>query len=294
MRKDLFKVIVERPRSGGFTDGSSRRFRNDEERGGKIGMKRGYGNNKKWLNENLAPLERWLRSNIGRPWNKVYSEISANLDRRHTVQDHIFLHIGDFVERELTLIGGKLFQSESWNGRMIPLKEIRQPMYVDPRTGILRVNSGRLTRRQRYVAERAREKAELDARRRDIGDMLQLHKIDGCWYEIELEIIPYPVPQVAVKGTLQTFYPRVWDHVRKAYVGRVPNNCGDRTLYGKCWLYAKRKRQLSAAELRRHRLTNDNADFKVGVVAFGRRPRRARGHSVYSPIQFALPPQANC
>src|SRR5438309_9686382 len=31
----------------------------------------------KWLNENLAPLRRYLESNVGRPWSKVYAEIRS-------------------------------------------------------------------------------------------------------------------------------------------------------------------------------------------------------------------------
>ena len=53
-----FKVIVERPRlvnSNGYSrDG--RKFRNDENTPGRLGMKRGYTRRPKWLNENLAPL----------------------------------------------------------------------------------------------------------------------------------------------------------------------------------------------------------------------------------------------
>ena len=34
----------------------------------------------KWLNENLSALRRYLVRNVGRPWSKVYGEISAVLD----------------------------------------------------------------------------------------------------------------------------------------------------------------------------------------------------------------------
>ena len=46
------------------------------------------------LNENLAPLRRYLHAQVGRPWNKVFSEICC-IDRRNTVQQHIHQHIGD-------------------------------------------------------------------------------------------------------------------------------------------------------------------------------------------------------
>ncbi len=61
MREDMFKVIVERPRLLKSTvycaDG--RNYRNQEDAPTRFGMKKGYGNTK-WLNENLAPLQRFL------------------------------------------------------------------------------------------------------------------------------------------------------------------------------------------------------------------------------------------
>ena len=57
----------------------------------RLGMRAGYGY--RGLNENLAPLRRYLHAQIGRPWNKVFSEICAGIDRRNTVQQHIHQHI---------------------------------------------------------------------------------------------------------------------------------------------------------------------------------------------------------
>ena len=53
---------------------------------------------RKQLNEYLNPLVRYLEKNCNRPWDKVYSEISKNMDRRGTVQNHIFEHLFDYVE----------------------------------------------------------------------------------------------------------------------------------------------------------------------------------------------------
>jgi hypothetical protein len=69
MRSDMHKVIVERPRMRrGDTAyrADARVWRNSEEVPHKIGIKKGY-TDRKWLNENLAPLKRFLRSQIGRP-----------------------------------------------------------------------------------------------------------------------------------------------------------------------------------------------------------------------------------
>jgi hypothetical protein len=75
MREDMFKVIVERPRRGGrMRTRTGRIFRASEEVSSKLGMKQGYFD-RKWLNENLSPLKRWLESQANRPWDKVYSEL---------------------------------------------------------------------------------------------------------------------------------------------------------------------------------------------------------------------------
>jgi len=41
---------------------------------------------------------------LGRPWNKVFSEICAGIDRRNTVQQHIHQHIRDFIAIEVGVL----------------------------------------------------------------------------------------------------------------------------------------------------------------------------------------------
>jgi hypothetical protein len=75
MREDMYKVIVERPRRGKEGDATAARLRKDFDGTMRLGMRVGYGYRS--LNENLAPLRRYLHAQIGRPWNKVFSEICA-------------------------------------------------------------------------------------------------------------------------------------------------------------------------------------------------------------------------
>jgi len=51
----------------------------------------------KVLNENLAPLRRYLERQVGRKWDKVYAEISAQLRPTSAVQQHVRDHLHDFV-----------------------------------------------------------------------------------------------------------------------------------------------------------------------------------------------------
>ena len=50
---------------------------------------RQYGWNAKEFSDLINPLKRYLRSCIGRPWNKVHSELSQKLDRRSISGSHI-------------------------------------------------------------------------------------------------------------------------------------------------------------------------------------------------------------
>src|SRR5437588_7713875 len=98
MREDMPHVIVERPRRGGGRVRKGR-ARPLEDLPSKEGMRRPYkqSGDYKELNENLAPLRRYLEHQVGRPWNKVYSEISRHLCADNPVQQHVRDHIRDFV-----------------------------------------------------------------------------------------------------------------------------------------------------------------------------------------------------
>ena len=48
----------------------------------------------KSLNENLSPLYRFLDKSVGRPWDKVFAEIKANIDSRQVIGYHVLQHVG--------------------------------------------------------------------------------------------------------------------------------------------------------------------------------------------------------
>jgi hypothetical protein len=92
----------------------------------------------KWLNENLAPLRRFLRTQVGRPWDLVRSDIAAHLRRTSAVQAHVFEHLADYVRTDVTLVEG--IPHGGRYGRFEPLYCVRGRMllWVCPRTGLLR------------------------------------------------------------------------------------------------------------------------------------------------------------
>ncbi len=143
MRNDMFEVIIERPRincRGGKKGRREERTERAFDRAPKqLGMSRGRGT--KYLNENLAPLRRFLARHAGRPWNAVRSEMNAVLSMRSAVQKHVLDHVRDFVEENPIMIDGKPFRHAAWGGEHRPLEcHPRWPkFYVCPRTGLLRM-----------------------------------------------------------------------------------------------------------------------------------------------------------
>src|SRR5690606_36781262 len=125
MRKDMAKVIVEGPRVGraavGLRAGRTRVVEDDDgepiraARGGRASQ-RDKPEKTKRLNETLNPLRRYLQAQVERPWNKVYSEISANLKPTSTVQQHERDHIEDVVAINTRTREGVVMVTPRWGG----------------------------------------------------------------------------------------------------------------------------------------------------------------------------------
>ncbi|MET3377121.1 hypothetical protein ABIC89_006202 [Variovorax boronicumulans] len=253
MRDDMDKVIVERPRGGWRVQGDGRPWRNSPERGSHLGMKRGL-QHPKWLSENLQPLKRWLHKQVHRPWDKVYAELCSGIDRRSTVQAHIFLHVDDFVARDAVLCDGEVrVRPYRWGTRDgVPLHEAPGvELFVHPVTGILLPN-------RRLREARAARRVDRAARRGDtpyavfhvIDETTQWHCVDGCWFEVVLAKFPERA------GTAQA-EPRCYDVLRRCMVTRcgaaqrsAPGLPTHFDMYGRHDVYAVAKRQLSRREVR--------------------------------------------
>jgi hypothetical protein len=146
MREDMAQVIVERPRIKPFNTRKGRRQALDDLPTHE-GMRRAQAlrGDRKQLNENLAPLRRYLESQVGRPWNKVYAEIAARLRVDNTVQQHVRDHLRDFVA---------ITPRRNISGWRAPIDGGLwwQRLYVDPVTGLL-------CRTDKLPEERARRRA---------------------------------------------------------------------------------------------------------------------------------------
>lgn len=146
MRWDMFEVIIERPRLGGSWGERKGRRREKTDRAfdrapTKLGMG-AYGKTKH-LNENLAPLVRFLRGSVGRPWDKVRSEICAGLSMSSAVQKHVMDHVKQFVEVNPRMIDGVAHEPTTFGGANGVFRPIGafgwwRVFYVCPKTGLLR------------------------------------------------------------------------------------------------------------------------------------------------------------
>jgi hypothetical protein len=261
MREDMYKVIVERPRHGRYMKSEHPCPQDLEESPNHEGLRKRH-RYRKSLNENLNPLKRFLAKQVNRPWDKVFSELCANIDRRNTVQQHIHQHIDDYVARKVIEFNGELYSARSWGGPQPLSNYWRAELYVDPVTGILRKNIFR----ERSLAERKRSlllaNDTSSQYRRILDTNHQLHRLDGTWFLITLATVP---EKPAKKGPDKPRYrlPIPMDVIRKKAAWDCPcwrdeeNIRSNQSLFGNCELYAAAKRQLNSHELKRYKLHNN-------------------------------------
>ncbi|HWA01699.1 MAG TPA: hypothetical protein VG841_15430 [Caulobacterales bacterium] len=146
----MAKVIVERPRRGrgwakAAKPGRSRVVLDDDGNPLPVRASTNKPARTKELNENLSPLKRYLASQVGRPWNKVYSDISEHLKPSSTVQQHVRDHLEDFVAIKCRNRDGVLYYVGRFGGES-ELGAYGPHFFVHPRTGILKRNPKRRRR----------------------------------------------------------------------------------------------------------------------------------------------------
>ncbi|WAS92676.1 hypothetical protein [Nannocystis punicea] len=231
----MYEVIIERPRTGGGWGGEGRREemrrRADPEHAPvREPISRGRGS--KQLNENLAPLRRFLLSRVGRPWDAVHSEIAATLRVTSAVQKHVLDHLRDMVYTNVMKVGDRLYERGSGGVREI-FGHRWTPVYVCPETGLLKKVPPRPAR---YKPPVTRDVVPIDGG-------AQYRRIGGQWYRITLMPIPagphwldlHDVLLGALRGLGTTWQmtATLLEH------------------YGRSDRYATEKRQIGKKELRR-------------------------------------------
>ncbi len=182
MRYDMNKVVIERTRRGG-KGGQRRTFERvsrprikdfldcgteNDQRPQKESMRKKHvvNGDPKEFSDLLGPLEKFLLSCVGRPWNDVWSEICKVLKGNSLQAAHIKGHVKQMV-------GGIPHSGESYfSGDWF--EPSYSPVYVDEE-GILQKGLDSRYRRPKKVYRYFRE-----------SDTVEYHKLNGAWFRVEI------------------------------------------------------------------------------------------------------------
>jgi hypothetical protein len=199
MRADMGKVLVERPRLGrrraerwpgkGYRKGLKKCFEAGDCPPEREGMKRSYGFGTKSFNEHLSPLRRFLDSNVGRPWAKVYSEICRHVDRGNVVQKHILTHLFDYVVTNVILINGEPCRGTAYArqyGEPVRTSARYHQWYVCPKSGLLR--------KSRHVPRKRKLPWPEPPRTVKLNNKQVCVERNGSWELISVALIAHPRP----------------------------------------------------------------------------------------------------
>lgn len=180
MRSDMGKVITERPRSKSNLPtakfGKSIAWRGWEEDYAEPKYASGakgtlYGWEEKQFTDVLGPIYKFLDAQVGRPWNKVYSELSQVLDKRKLTHKHVFDHVEMYVERHVRMgHDGQYYPTNAiftWNAV--------KGLFVCPRTSLIR----------RQVP-RKEVRPEKPPQRLEVSKDEIYEKQGGIWYRLTL------------------------------------------------------------------------------------------------------------
>jgi len=198
MRADMHKVFSSsRHRRGRLWSkvkqkGSARArpdiFDEDQPHTERIRNRKGHSRRQKY-----DVLRRYIRSQVGRPWSEVYSEICEQLDTRNELQRDVRDWLKGYVEESVVLINGVPHESRG---------EYRvYDVWVHPDTGILMkppaqqpyvLTAEQLAWRERAERER-RPRYKIDATHRLVW--LEGYEVPGRWYVVTLKPLPETLPE---------------------------------------------------------------------------------------------------
>lgn len=221
------KVIISRPRVGGINHCGRRKINAhqidefgdfDDGYPRKISAKKDtiylHGDEKSQT-DLMGPLRRYLRKQLGRPWNDVWSEICEN--NKDYMGEHLKMHIGWEVVTDCRFNeDGELVSNNGYTF-------YRQRFYVDPNTGFLCISKGSSFKRQ---------KPEL---RIVEMDGMEYYCHEDIWYRVKT--IPYKKPD------------RLW-YVDFDIFGNVNDYNGFYTRYGKA-VRCTWKQQANSKEIKK-------------------------------------------
>lgn len=234
MRDDFNKQLTERERIGhkrkfgDIRNAKANKALDEDMSGGKESIHtrrrhaKGMNGGRKSFNENLNPLKNFLRDNVGRPWDKVYSEITSKFDKRKVINNHILEHLFQYVELNVHIVDGKPHTVARWrssDSEYVPItwnSHHYPTYYVDPRDGILKKPKVGMTRKQRTAQQAADTlKAQQKVYRR-IDDDNHLILKDGIWWVYTAKAKPPKVMQYSTPYFRDYAQTKAWQELYNA------------------------------------------------------------------------------
>lgn len=228
----LSEIVIERPRHGMRVSlrkvkGFKKQLHKLTEEASEDGLLRPYlikpRNKSKCFSDHLAPLRRYLRSQVGQPWNDVYSKLCQQLDTSTLSGQHILSHVWHYVERHVELFDGIPYRKSDRGYRLTRSYQLQ--LYVHPETGVLcdvKDLDSTSTAKLNSKPNRQLDCVDLDAYH-------QYRKIDDIWYLITYQ----DVPESEI----------VFDVLHRAMVTPDPKRFSNR-------LYAAHKQQCNKREIK--------------------------------------------
>ena len=203
MRQDMGRVIIERPRGNSGAPSAKARdygkFIHTEDGLEYEGFTRlpvsrkqeGYHKKlgSKSFSDVLGPLYNYLRSNCGRQWNDVYSEIARTIGRsgsygiRHILGAHLDVATCTYRDSDGVIWACDKHGVNRTGG-------FHHDFYVDPETGILRPAAN--YRKWRTLAALRRPKSPVD--HVPLGDGKEYRLMHGAWFYHEFAIVTVETP----------------------------------------------------------------------------------------------------
>lgn len=83
-----------------------------------------------------APLRRFLNKNVGRPWDKVYSEICEHADSRSVAGYNLRKHIAYYLELNVVINGKTVYYLPEYGIGYVELR--KDELYIDHKDGLLK------------------------------------------------------------------------------------------------------------------------------------------------------------
>lgn len=207
MRADLNKVLCEHERRGSkdkfhnWRKKKKIRWNKDLEDSvtSKVSLTKLYGWERKDFAENLGALRGQIKKAVGTKWDDFYSKLSKVFPRNTTINDHIYVHLFQYIVTNTRLnVDGDvvtLLDSMRWldgdyyNGRWIEINVSGYDFYVHPITNIICKTEPKNSYKERKKNREIERQKKAEQIYKKLGSQ-EFYNIKGIWYSFD--IIPIP------------------------------------------------------------------------------------------------------